>query len=31
MKNILYEFIQGQTYFGMPRDPKLSVALNETE
>ena len=30
MKNILYYFIEGQTYFGLPRDAKLSLALNET-
>ena len=29
MKDILYWFIEGQTYFGMPRGAKMSLALNE--
>ena len=28
-KNILYQFIEGQTHFGMPRGAKVSLALNE--
>ena len=28
-KNILYQFIEGQTHFGMPRGAKMSLALNE--
>ena len=28
-KNILYQLIEGQTPFGMPRGAKMSVALNE--
>jgi hypothetical protein len=28
MKNILYWFIEGQTYFGMSRGAKLRLALN---
>jgi hypothetical protein len=29
-KNILYWFIEGQfTHFDMPRDPMMSLALNE--
>ena len=29
MKNILYWTIEGQTHFGMPRDSKISLVLNE--
>ena len=29
MKNILYQFIEGQTHFGMPRGTKMSLTLNE--
>ena len=29
MKDILYWFVEGQTYFGMPRGAKMSLALNE--
>ena len=28
-KDILYWFIQNQTHFGMPRDAKLTLALNK--
>ena len=28
-KSILYQFIEGQTHFGMPRDAKRRLALNE--
>ena len=28
MKNVLYQFIEGQTHFGMPRGAKMSLALN---
>ena len=28
-KNILYGFNEGQTHFGMPRDAKMSLILNE--
>ena len=30
-KNIPYQFIEGQTHFGMPRGAKLSLALNGPE
>ena len=29
MKNILYWFIEGQTYFDMPRGAKMILTLNE--
>ena len=29
MQNILYWFIDGQTHFGIPRDAKWSLTLNE--
>jgi hypothetical protein len=29
MKNILYQFIEGQTHFGMPKGAKMSLTLNE--
>jgi hypothetical protein len=29
MKNILYQFIEGQSHFGMPRGAKMSLALHE--
>ena len=29
MKNILYQFIKDQTHVGMPRGPKMSMALAE--
>ena len=29
MKNILYQFIKGQTHMGMPRGAKMSMALTE--
>ena len=28
-KNILYRFIEGQTYFGISRRAKISLVLNE--
>jgi hypothetical protein len=28
-KNILYQVIEGQTHFGMPRGAKMSLALHE--
>ena len=29
--NILFWFIEGQTHFGMPRRPRMGLALNEPE
>jgi hypothetical protein len=29
VKNILYQFIEGQTHVGMPRGAKMSMALAE--
>jgi hypothetical protein len=29
MENVLYQFIEGQTRFCMPRGAKMSLALNE--
>ena len=29
MKNILYQFIEGQSHFGMPRGARMSLALHE--
>ena len=29
--NILYQVIEGRTHFGMARDAKMSLALNEPE
>ena len=29
MINMLYQFIEGQTYFGMSRDAKMSLAFIE--
>ena len=29
LKNILYQFIKDQTHVGMPRGPKMSMALAE--
>jgi hypothetical protein len=29
MKNILYQVIEGQSHFGMPRGAKMSLALHE--
>ena len=31
MKGTLHEFIEGQTYSGMPRGVKLNLALDEPE
>ena len=31
MKNILYQFIEGETHFGMPRGAKMSLVLHEPE
>ena len=28
-ENIVYQFIKGQSHFGMPRGAKMSLALNE--
>ena len=29
MKNNLYQFIEGQTHFGMPRGARMTLAVNE--
>jgi hypothetical protein len=28
-KNVVYQFIKGQTHFGMPRGVKMSLACDE--
>ena len=29
MKNILQQFIEGHTHFGMPRGARMTLAVNE--